>query len=86
MIIGFHKSFNKQFQKLPIEERGRFKERLRIFKENPYNDILHNHPLRGRYGGCRSINIAGDLRAIYKMVKKEVFIFIAIGTHGNLYK
>lgn len=85
MIIGFHKDFKRQFQKLSINDRDRFKERLRIFKENIYDALLYNHPLRGKYAGCRSINVAGDLRAIYKMVKKEIFVFITIDTHGNLY-
>ena len=85
MTIVFHKDFKKQFQKLPIDERDRFKQRLRIFREDLYDAVLYNHPLHGKYAGCRSINVAGDLRAIYKFVKKETVVFIAIGTHGNLY-
>ena len=35
--------------------------------------------------GCRSINITGDLRTLYE-TDRDRFIFIRIGTHGELYK
>lgn len=85
MKIVFHKSFEKQFQKLSSSQKDKFKARLRMFGEDQFSTLLNNHPLRGKYKGYRSINIAGDLRAIYKMIKKEMFIFVAINTHNNLY-
>lgn len=85
MKIVFHKHFEKQFKKLSNNQKRAFQERLIIFSENQFHSALHNHPLRGTFKGYRSINIAGDLRAIYKMVKKEIFIFITIDTHDHLY-
>lgn len=86
MKIVLHKDFTKQLQKLSGGEQEKFYGRLEAFEKSSYDAVLNNHPLKGKYAGCRSINITGDLRAIYKMVKKEVFIFIALGTHGNLYE
>ena len=51
---------------------------------NPYDSILHNHPLTGGYEGFRSINVTGDYRAIYVM-DGDVAVFIAIGTHSELF-
>ena len=59
-------------------------ERLLIFRKDELNPILKNHPLRGEYEGCNSINITGDYRAIYYL-KGEIAIFIRIGTHPELY-
>lgn len=85
-MILFDKEFHKQFKKLPDAHKEKFYERLELFEVDASHPLLHNHPLHGKYGGCRSINVTGDLRAIYyKMVKKEMFVFITIGTHGNLY-
>ncbi len=85
MKITLHKNFEKQYKKLNQKERGKFKERRNIFLENPFHPILNNHKLQGPHKGYRSINIAGDLRAIYKLVAKDTALFIAIDSHSNLY-
>lgn len=87
MIIYFHKTFVKQLKKLPGKERSQVKERLALFLENPFHELLNNHPLKGKYLGYRSINIKGDLRAIYKNANgsEEECIFALLGNHGNLY-
>jgi len=47
--------------------------------------VLENHPLQGRYEGYRSINITGDLRAVFKQVRPDKYWFTKIGTHSELY-
>ena len=37
------------------------------------------------FTGYRSINITGDLRAVYKFINEEECIFVIIDTHSNLY-
>jgi len=85
MKICFHKNFDKQFGKLRANEKKKVEERLQIFLENPFNPILENHPLKGKYTDYRSINITGDLRAIYKFLNENECIFIAVDNHSNLY-
>lgn len=84
MIVKFHKSFEKQFAKLPKKVREQFKARRDIFLINPYSSILSNHPLTGDFLGYRSINVTGDFRAIYKQ-EGDIAIFTDIDTHSNLY-
>lgn len=85
MKIRFHKNFDKKYKKLKQEQKKRAKERLALFLENPFSPILENHPLKGKYKSYRSINITGDLRAIYKFVNEQECIFVTIDTHSNLY-
>lgn len=85
MIAFFHKNFEKKFDKLRVGERKKAKERLQLFSENPFNPILENHPLKGKYANYRSINVSGDLRAIYKLLNENECIFVDVGTHSNLY-
>ncbi len=85
MKVQFHKNFIKQYKKLRII-RKQIDERLTLFKSNPFESILHNHGLVGKYKGCRSINITGDFRAIFEIVDKHTMRFIDIDTHNNLYK
>ncbi|OGY99806.1 MAG: hypothetical protein A2945_02310 [Candidatus Liptonbacteria bacterium RIFCSPLOWO2_01_FULL_52_25] len=86
MRLIFHRNFEKQFTKLREGEKKRIKERLALFLDDEFNPTLNNHPLRGKYQGYRSINIAGDFRAIYKFKKPDTCIFVAVDTHSKLYR
>lgn len=85
MRIILHKNFEKRFKKLRNSEKKKFKKRRDLFLQDQYNPILNNHPLKGKYKGLRSINVAGDLRVIYKRESKNTVIFVAIDIHSNLY-
>lgn len=84
MIIGRHRIFKKQYQKLPRKIQKQAIERLRLFVENKFHSQLNNHALHYPYEGCRSIDISGDIRAIYEEIPGGV-LFIRIGTHSELY-
>ena len=84
MIIRSHKNFKKQFDKLTKSQKEKFKERSNIFLRDEFHPILNNHALKGEYEGCRSINIGGDLRAIFKKSSEDV-VFVKIGSHSKLY-
>lgn len=62
-----------------------FDERLRLFLVNEKDPLLRLHPLRGKFGGYYSINVSGDLRALFYREGDEVVIFALIGTHSQLY-
>ena len=85
MKIRFHGNFEKDLRKLNARQKQKTKERLVIFLENPFDISLNNHPLKGRYLNYRSIDISGDLRAIFKMFSEDEYIFVAIGSHSELY-
>jgi len=86
MKIIFHRDFKKEYKKLGKNIRVHFQEQLVIFENNPFDPQLNNHPLKGKQNGLRSINITGDLRAVYEMVDDDFAHFIALGSHSNLYK
>lgn len=85
MKIRFHRNFDKQYKKLSSKQKTKVKERLFLFLENPFDVQLNNHPLKGKYIGYRSINITGNLRAIYKHLNEHKCIFVAVDSHSNLY-
>ena len=85
MTALFHREFKKSFKRLRPGEQARVNERLAIFVQDPFDFTLNNHALHGVYAGSRSINISGDLRAVYKLISSDVAHFIALGTHSRLY-
>ncbi len=86
MTIQYHRNFEKDFRRLDKKKCARWAQRLEIFMSNPFSAELNNHPLHGIYEGYRSINISGDLRAIYKLIKEDSAGFIALDTHAHLYE
>lgn len=83
-MIDFHKDFTKNFKKLPSKIQKRFQERLLLFEKDAFDPALNNHGLNGEYQGYRSINVSGDIRAIYIKSSGNI-IFVKIGSHSQLY-
>jgi len=85
MRIDFSRKFDKQLRKSPLKIRKKFSKIFIFFKNNPQDRRLRNHALKGRYSGCRSIDITGDWRAVYQEIEEKFYYFIALGTHSQLY-
>lgn len=85
MVIGTTKAFDKQYSKLNLKVKTSFKSRVTLFKANPFDTNLRNHALKGKYLGYRSIDITGDIRALYTTQGNTVILFGFIGTHSQLY-
>ncbi|MBI5139894.1 MAG: type II toxin-antitoxin system mRNA interferase toxin, RelE/StbE family [Candidatus Vogelbacteria bacterium] len=85
MKVILHRDFSKQFAKLDRKLRIRFVERKDLFLVNPHHSLLDNHELDHDWAGCRSINITGDFRAIFRPLPADTIEFLAIGTHHQLY-
>ncbi len=85
MRVLFHKNFKKQYKKLRALQK-KIDERLVLFIRDPFDAILNNHALGGQYEGCRSINITGDYRGLYRLIDNDIAYFTAIDTHSNLYR
>jgi mRNA-degrading endonuclease YafQ of YafQ-DinJ toxin-antitoxin module len=83
--IEYTKRFRKQYVKLTPKIREQFKKRQRLWLSDPYNSQLHLHMLTAEYAGLYSINITGDIRALYEKVDDIYVIFGFIGTHSQLY-
>ena len=81
MRVIFAGRFVKQFRKLPAPFREQFFERLKLLADNPSDPRLRLHPLRGKYAGHWSINVNGDLRALFMRRGDDIVIFAMIGTH-----
>lgn len=86
MLVKFHRDFEKKYLKLIVSQKAQLKERLNLFIRDEFDPLLNNHPLKGVYNGYRSINITGDVRAIYKHLAKDAVVFIALGKHSELYR
>ena len=83
--IHYHRNFKKQFKRLSKKIQDKFETRVVTFLRDLYSIELNNHSLSGEWGGHRSIDITGDIRAVYR-VESEINLFVAMGSHSQLYE
>lgn len=86
MIIRQTRQFVKQLAKQPPKIQQAFYLRLALLEEDTHNPLLRNHLLQGKLKGYYSINITGDVRAIYMIIDDEIYLFDLIGSHSQLYE
>lgn len=79
------KQFEKSFTKLPKKVKTKAIEQLKVFIVDPMDVQLNNHSLSGKWRNYRSINISGDIRALYTKVDDDIVRFVDIGSHSELY-
>lgn len=85
MYIHYASTFKKMYKKLPKRIRDKADERIMLFSTDPFHPLLNNHPLTEGYRGCRSVNVTGDFRIVYRDRGKDVVSLEAIGTHHQFY-
>ena len=86
MQLFRHKNFKKQYQKLSAGQQTSVDEAILLFYRNPFDPKLRNHPLKGKYRDCNSIDAAFDLRIIFVQEKNYiVVILLKVGSHNQLF-
>lgn len=77
--------FDRHFKKLPFKIREKISDRLRIFIQNEFSPILNNHKLSGKSKDCRSLNVTGDYRIVYREIEGSLYLLVDVGTHSDLW-
>lgn len=85
MTIKYLPKFKKQYKKLPRKFQDQFDERIQLFLIDRTAPKLRIHPLKGNYAGYWSMNVNGDIRALYIVQGETLVIFALIGSHSDLY-
>lgn len=85
MYVYHTTMFKKMYNRLDKRIQKKADERLMLFVTNSLHTILNNHPLTDEWAGCRSINVTGDFRIVYRERGENIFSLEAIGTHNQLY-
>ncbi len=85
MIIQYAPKFKNQYKKLHPKIQQQFDTRLALFVVDRTDPRLRVHPLQGTYAGYWSMNVNGDIRALYLDQEEAIIIFALIGSHSELY-
>lgn len=81
--------YDRMYQEL-IDENHAIREQtihtVLLFRKNPNDTRLGNHPLHKRMEDKWAFSITDDIRVIYKWIGKNTVRFLAIGVHGRVYR
>lgn len=86
--ISFDESFKRAYKKRikgNINLEQKFKPKLEIFRDNPFDSRLKTHKLSGKLKDLWSFSVEYDQRVIFYFVDKNKAVFIEIGTHDQVY-
>lgn len=86
MNADFSAPFDQQFTLLSTDQKRAVRDTIELFIEDPFNGSLRNHPLRAEWARYRSVSVDDDLRLHYRVINKDTALFVAVGTHKQLYK
>ena len=81
---GFRKAFKRKIRGNKKLET-RFRERVAIFQNEPFDPRLKTHRLSGQLQGLWSFSIDYNVRVIFSFVEANRALFIDIGTHDEVY-
>ena len=84
MRIRFSRRFVKQLARLPKSTQHAAYTRIELVLINPDDPILRRHRLAGDLRHLGSINVTGDVRALYEVIGDEIVVYQMIGTHSEL--
>lgn len=81
--------FNQQLDELcfkDLELTILVNKLINLFKKNPRDTRLDNHPLTKKMEGKWSFSITDDIRIVYEWIGHSSVRFLDIGPHKKVYK
>ncbi len=75
----------KKWQKKHPELTNHFKERLRLFSEQPFHPSLKTHSLSGSLKAYSAFSITYEYRLVFRFISDNKALLVAIGTHDEVY-
>lgn len=82
MQILYSSKFAREYRKLPNEIKDIAQQREGIFRNNPFNESLKTHKLKGKFKDFYSFSIGHKYRIIFEFSKdKQIAYFYFVGNH-----
>lgn len=88
MKVTYSVSFKREYkawQKRNQNKTELLLKAINLFIENPFHPTLRTHKLRGKLQDCFAFSIAYDLRIVFYFEDAEHAVFIALGSHDEVY-
>jgi mRNA-degrading endonuclease YafQ of YafQ-DinJ toxin-antitoxin module len=81
---AFRKAFKRKVRGNKALET-RFRTRIAVFQENPFDPRLKTHRLSGQLQGLWSFSVDYDVRVVFSFIEPNRALFVDIGSHEEVY-
>ena len=81
---NFKRSYKKKIANNPVLKK-KFIDKIKLFSEDPYNNTLETHKLKGKLKELSAFSVDDNIRVIFKKLEENVYMLIDIGTHDEVY-
>ncbi len=85
-LTGQYESMLVVLYKEDVRLRKVIREKVKLFRRNPHDTRLRNHPLAKRLRDRWAFSVTSDIRIIYRWIGRNVVRFLAIRPHKKVYK
>jgi len=86
MKINVSSHFKRSYKKLPSRIKDDFDEKITVFMENPENNFLKAHKLKGRLQKCLSFCLCNGYRVLFEFSDKKTVDLLDVGPHDKYKK
>jgi len=81
MKISYSSKFAREYRKLPLATKRMAENKEQIFRQNPFDERLKIHKLKGVLKDFYSFSIDNKYRIIFEMINKQEIWFHSVGSH-----
>jgi len=85
MRIFYSPEFSRKYKRLPDLVKESAKEKIEIFRRDPFDASLKTHKLHGKFRDFWSFSIDYEYRIIFKFEPDDIIKFYSMGGHA-IYK
>ena len=79
--IHYTTNFVKKWRKLNLQEKTKYKKKIKVFQQNPFDSKLKTHKLKGKLAGFWSFSLTYQQRILFKFLNKRKALFYDFGSH-----
>jgi len=86
--VAYSSSFKRSYRRKVTTDSDRelrFRSKLKLFMNDPFDKALRTHKLSGKLKDYWSFSIEYDLRIIFYFEDPETAVFVDLGTHKEVY-
>lgn len=79
MDLRFSAHFQRQFKKLSPGIKVSYREKEKLFTENPFHSQLKTHKLSGKLNSCWAFGVSNSIRVIFHFAEGDTVWMLEIG-------
>jgi mRNA-degrading endonuclease YafQ of YafQ-DinJ toxin-antitoxin module len=83
--IEFDPAFSRRVKKLNPQLKQKLVSLSVLFSQNPFHPRLKTHKLKGVLKNRYAFSLTPSVRVIFRFVEENTALFLAIGTHDQVY-